>query len=219
MRVYHFLSGDFALSDLRLKRIKVSRFRDLNDPFELLGADLTDREERRLFRQYKKDLDKHFGVLCFSRSWRNPLLWSHYANKHRGICLGFDVSKSQLREIKYVSGRPKIKPNHYLKSSEGRHETAVDLLITKFADWEYEDEIRMILKLKNTVRDPSGMFFLPFSSKLQLRRVVIGPRCKISPDEIRACLKDTQRNVILIKARLAFSTFQVVTNKSATERL
>src|SRR5687767_14278862 len=96
MRVYHLSNAEFALSNIALRRIKISRFSDLNDPFELLGANLKDKNYREAFRLTRDELHNDKGLLCFSRSWGNPVLWSHYADKHRGICLGFDVSDHLL---------------------------------------------------------------------------------------------------------------------------
>jgi len=41
-RVYHFLSAHWALDDVHRKRVKISQFDELNDPFELFGARLPD---------------------------------------------------------------------------------------------------------------------------------------------------------------------------------
>lgn len=49
MRVYHLSEARYALSGIALRRIKISRFSDLNGPFELLGANLNDKEVRRAF--------------------------------------------------------------------------------------------------------------------------------------------------------------------------
>jgi hypothetical protein len=46
MRVYHFTSTEFGLSDIALKRLKISRIEDLNDPFELLAAELSQKNSR-----------------------------------------------------------------------------------------------------------------------------------------------------------------------------
>jgi hypothetical protein len=47
-------------------------------------------------------------MLCFSRDWHNPVQWSHYADKHRGICLGFDVPDSLLVPVQYTKEPPKL---------------------------------------------------------------------------------------------------------------
>ena len=49
MGVYHLLCAQYALDDLKKQRLKVSLFADLNDPFELLSVELSDRAIRKKF--------------------------------------------------------------------------------------------------------------------------------------------------------------------------
>jgi hypothetical protein len=78
MRVYHLLQTKWGMESIRKKRMKISCFADLNDPFELLGANLTARSDREAFRRWKRQISGKYGLLCFSESWQSPLLWSHY---------------------------------------------------------------------------------------------------------------------------------------------
>ena len=55
----------------------------MNDPFELLSVDLSEPDDRTTFDGLKADLNQTIGVLCFSRGWSNPVLWSHYGDRHR----------------------------------------------------------------------------------------------------------------------------------------
>lgn len=87
MFVYHFLNSHYGLEDIRERRLKISRIMELNDPFEFLGVDLSDRQFRKAMKKTKAQLSKTKGLLCFCKTWRNPLLWGHYADKRRGICL------------------------------------------------------------------------------------------------------------------------------------
>ena len=43
--------------------------------------------EREMLRQYDR------GVCCFSAVINNPLLWSHYADQHRGVCIGYSLAR------------------------------------------------------------------------------------------------------------------------------
>ena len=87
MRVFYLTGAQYGISNIALRRIKVSRFSELNDPFELLGVSLADKAKRKAFRLTKEKIDKSKGLICFSRNWRNPVLWGHYAEKHTGIAL------------------------------------------------------------------------------------------------------------------------------------
>ena len=44
MHVYKFLNAKYALEALEKRRLKIARINELNDPFELLGTNLTDQE-------------------------------------------------------------------------------------------------------------------------------------------------------------------------------
>ena len=129
MRVYHLLPRKWALCDLKHDRLKVATFDDLNDPFELRGVRLENRDDRHRFNCWRNLTATKVGLLCFSKSWRNPVLWSHYADEHKGICLGFDVPESCLSEVKYVPERLQFEQ---LVPDEDQLQR---LLRTKFKDW------------------------------------------------------------------------------------
>jgi hypothetical protein len=212
MRVYHFLPAMHALDDIRRKRIKISEIDQLNDPFELWCVSQEDRQLRVALRGYKKEMNERFGMICFCKHWHNPLLWSHYADKHRGMCLGFDVDDRGLNEVNYVDERAdlKIPPTK---------ETANELLFTKYRDWRYEEELRNWFKLDER---EDGYYFYPFDEFVQLREVIAGPLCMTPEEEIQEALKSYQSSISITKARLAFRTFRVVENlqgfRSISER-
>ncbi len=105
MRIYHFLTAENGLSDITLRRIRISRFRDLNDPFELLAVRADDKLFRKEMRSWAEQFNRSNGLLCFSKKWESPVLWSHYASKHRGMCLGFDIADPLLENIRYTKDR------------------------------------------------------------------------------------------------------------------
>ena len=72
---YYFTSAVHAISNIENDRIKISRFSDLNDPFELLGVNLGNKETRKKFRDLKEQINDEEGLICLSKSWHNPLMW------------------------------------------------------------------------------------------------------------------------------------------------
>jgi len=202
MRVYHFLPAVHAIDDIEKKRIKISEIDQLNDPFELWCVSQEDKELRQALRGYKEEMCKRFGLICFCKHWHNPLLWSHYADKHRGICLGFDVVDGGLTPINYVKERSKLKLPPTKESMD-------ELLSTKFRDWQYEEELRNWFKLDER---EDGHYFYPFDGLVRLREIIAGPLCTESRQRIDEALKDYPEAVSITKARLAFKTFQVVEN-------
>ena len=194
MRVYHFLSAKNALDDLTRRRIRLSEIDKLNDPFELWCSAQGDRQLRAVLRSWKKKMAKVYGLLCFSRQWHNPVLWSNYADSHRGICLGFEVDEQSLRPVSYVKERTDLQ----LPPTE---ETMEQLLFTKYRDWSYEEEIRGWFRFDK--RDaPTGHYFYSFDEKVQLREVISGPLCRTPKATIDTALKG-YKDHILVQARLA----------------
>jgi hypothetical protein len=202
MRVYHFLPVIHALANIQRKRIKISEIDQLNDPFELWCVSQEDRDLRPALRQYKKEMSERFGLICFCKHWHNPLLWSHYADKHRGIYLGFDVDDRSLKPVDYVEDRPALK-------MPPTKESVDELLFTKYRDWKYEEELRNWFKFD---KREDGHYFYPFDGFVQLKEVIAGPLCTESNGRISQALKDYPGEVLVIKARLAFKTFRVVEN-------
>jgi hypothetical protein len=217
MRGYYFTLGEFAISDIALRRIKVSRFQDLNDPFELLAVDIGERDARAPIRDARNRMNERKGLICFSRAWKNPLLWGHYADKHRGVCLGFDVPDDSVKEVIYAKRPLKIA----VSSRTGRPKlTAKDikrLQRTKFVGWKYEDEVRYFVELKEVVAE-GPLHFKEFLPDMVLREVILGPNCKLPIDGVRKLVKALKPNVVVIQSRIAFRSFKVVENKVVTRR-
>ena len=85
MRVYNLMKDKWARKALRNRRLKLSLFEDMNDPFELFPVSFKKEEDRQMFTQLREVINTDVGVLCFSRTWSNPVLWSHYDERHKGI--------------------------------------------------------------------------------------------------------------------------------------
>ena len=210
MRVYHFLSAKYGIDDLKQRRLKVAEFKDLNDPFELLSVELSDRVARRSFAAWREKTLAEYEVLCFSTSWRGPVLWSHYADRHKGLCLGFDVPDRLLLPVTYLKSRSPL--NDLLPPASGTGSEPGALFLTKFEHWQYEDEVRRVVRLDEAVRQ-GGLYFWPFGPDLELMEVVVGPRCGVEKSQLQHSLGEHDCGVTLTKARLAFRSFEVVTQQ------
>lgn len=216
MRVYHFVSADYGLLNIRRRRLKVSTFNDLNDPFELLGYAVRDPAFRRAYLATKDDLAKHRGILCFSESWTDPVQWSHYAEKHKGICLGFDIPERLLNKVDYKPNR--LKPDVELlrgRTPEAEKEM-MRSMHTKFAHWSYEQERRVWIDL-NQCEKENGLYFSPFSEDVRLRSAIVGHRSTVTRRELSDALGSLDAHVSKFKARLAFKSYEVTRQKN--ERL
>lgn len=204
MLVYHFINAQYGLEGIQKRRLKISRLMELNDPFEFLGVDLSDREFRKALKKTKIDISKSRGILCFSESWRNPVLWGHYADKHKGLCLGFEVPRPDLGKVKYQDSRlplPKEIDETFMQH----------LLFTKFKHWDYEQEYRVYIQLEDEVE---GTYYSNFSDQLKLKRVIVGEQCNITRPELYDALGELRSDVETFKARAGFTKFEVVRQKN-----
>jgi hypothetical protein len=210
MRVYKFLSSHFALQNIERKRLKISEFTDLNDPYELSGVDGLDDDIAEILIPHLQS----YGLLCFSKNWNNPLLWSHYGDKHKGMCLGFDINTSvKIREPFYVEQRQKLGDvraalQNYLAGRPQEFQAIIDkILLTKFRAWNYEDEVRVFLRRAN--QDGDYYFYL-FDENIRLTQVIAGLRCDVPSNTIEEKLRSYPEHIEIVKAKLSPNSFEVI---------
>ena len=146
VRLYKFCEAQWGLDNLWKRRLKISRISELNDPFEFNPFALQKKEDRKVWAETLKELENKSGIISFSESWDNPVIWSHYAESHKGICLGFDVRMDLPEKVEYVSDRKGISPLSAVVGSDD-FEALRGMTATKYAHWEYEKEWRIILGL------------------------------------------------------------------------
>ena len=82
------------------------------------------------------------GICCFSEPNDNILMWSHYADCHKGICLEFECRQSEklfqyARPVRYTSTYPEL---HFFKPDRRMGE---EFFFSKAVDWSYEREWRV----------------------------------------------------------------------------
>ena len=129
---------------------------DFNDPFDCnvnLVEDVTNLEQ---LKTVKRNNYKNVGVTSFSETIDNHLMWAHYTDNYNGFVLEFEgnginvkmpretFEKQTLTRVIYPEKPVKIKKDypfalHYV-------------LTTKFKQWAYEKEWRIITELIKNVR-------------------------------------------------------------------
>jgi len=101
--------------------------------------------KRRFSDPQSFDVDaiiRRVGVCCFSDVNDSILMWSHYADEHKGICIGFDAKKSLFRfawQVKYQAEFPIVR-----RPTDSDEILLDKTLLTKADCWSYEKEWRII---------------------------------------------------------------------------
>jgi hypothetical protein len=163
------------------------------------------REIRQLLTRFKDSQNSKTGLLCFSANWTNPLLWSHYANKHKGICLGFDLRiGNEVQEVLYEEKRPRMGPHE-----DPPTDLQDPLFRTKFIGWKYEQERRRLVDLSKAKQE-KWLYFMPFDEDLRLKEVILGEKNDLSLEAIRKLTKATNPGAVVFKTRLERRSFRIV---------
>jgi hypothetical protein len=204
-RVYYLTSAEHAISNIAFGRLKLARFTQLNDPYELLAPKSSDKKVRDTIADFRKSFDQENGLLCFGTDWTDPVPWSHYGAKHTGICLGFNVKKNLLRDVTYQSSRMV----HDFGGASVTAKLADLILCTKFESWAYERESRVLVPL-TSARKEGELHFVPFDDELELAEVILGPLCSLSAKNARRMVDKHHTGVSTIKSRLALKSYNIV---------
>lgn len=148
-----FYSGTFWFSspvnfndpfDCKVYPSKESARKRIKDQLEKKGILLTEEaiEEKVTDEEVKKAVDKVMngkGILCLTPHPDNILMWSHYADNHKGVCLELDVRACPEFfvypvKVTYAAEYPTFNLGEDTNS----------IYATKYKDWVYEDEIRIL---------------------------------------------------------------------------
>jgi hypothetical protein len=124
--------------------IRFTPLLSLNDPFEY--SLLIGKEEYALDPSVVRSDSEPTSFISLSRNRSNILMWSHYADSHRGFCIGFN------RNHKYFSRAEPIRYRKFRSSLNGlksQHSNSSNILkdvaLEKAIDWAYEEEERLFL--------------------------------------------------------------------------
>ncbi len=152
------------------------------------------------------NIKDEFGVYCLSANARSSLMWSHYANSHKGICLAFSPERDEgtlslLQKVNYSSTLPSIEFPDHTQRMMG------DVILTKSEEWRYEEEFRIFGR-----RDDSSQTVR--ISHNALRAIIIG--CRATSDH-ESCIKSIALErasrglpeVMLYRAKISHSDYRI----------
>jgi Protein of unknown function (DUF2971) len=212
MRVYYLTSTKWAEVILKERRLKLARFGELNDPFELSLIDSRQRDTRKVVKPMTDYFAKTIGVICFGANWASPVIWAHYGDKHFGVALGFDVQGQLLTRIQYTDKKIPVPFGSHLPKYGLSAALLSKVRMTKATDWSYEREYRVESALR--IKDPvTGLYYVDCGPHLALREVIVGHRCGWTAGTIRPMLGTVSQRVRICKARPAFGRFEMVENE------
>ena len=209
MKLFHFLPEKWAIEALKKQRLKVSRYSDFNDPFELTAMVLDDKFDRTVINESKKKIDEKIRVLCCSASWNSPLLWGHYADKHKGVALVLDVPDSAAEAISYRKTREKVDlENLFSNRDEESKRRLFKLCNTKYIEWGYEDEYRVQFTQEDFYEENGHSFYN--LDEIRITGIIIGALNETLTKAVISQSLPDGYEVEVTTTRIAFRTFNIV---------
>lgn len=184
----------YSKLNLTNKKLWASNPSAFNDPFEFQylqdGINTKASDFDLVFDEIHKS-----KVICLTSDPDNLLMWAHYADFHKGMCLGF-YNNTLSYAINYSNEFPKIDFNG--DYSQKVH-SLVKILFTKSKEWEYEQERRMVF-FKDTpseIRYPGELFLVIFGMRTEQSQI----------DEIKAIVND--KDVLYWKCKIVPGHYKI----------
>ncbi|MDW1533314.1 DUF2971 domain-containing protein [Vibrio sp. Y159] len=157
--------------------IRATTGRALNDPFEVNPSDdywvdlfmVLDRELSREEVQNKLsvmieleqreydfgiDLYKRYGIVSLTETRDNLLMWSHYADEHKGFVVEFDITHDFFTKM-HSDGNDmvgEVSRVYYRKQRTNKLSNYLEPYFVKSDEWQYEKEHRLLLPINKADR-------------------------------------------------------------------
>jgi hypothetical protein len=98
---------------------------------------------------------RNIGVLSLTPHKKKVLMWSHYANEHRGVAIGFRIKEDvPVVKVNYQKSLPEHKLPYFYKLE--RKDEYILIQYTKHNNWSYENERRLSVSRGNRLCELPG---------------------------------------------------------------
>lgn len=173
--------------------------------------------------QKVKEVRNNALISCFSKRYDSILMWSHYGDKHKGICIEFDRPDKDFLDVKYSRKRCRFDLEDttrrvlgYMLSNEEVDVNDKGLIrciskpfIVKSLDWQYEEEIRCILSPNSEgviVGDELNLYTMP----TRITKIYIGCKVDTKSNKYEELLRiANERNIEIVKLTESETSFSL----------
>ncbi|WP_299364036.1 DUF2971 domain-containing protein [Winogradskyella sp.] len=188
------------------KLIELYTFYSDESNFEKLLAQNSEYLQIKMYHDYIFIIiDQHnIGVSCGSNNPKCPVMWGHYANNHKGICIKYDLGNDTTQNICFDTNEKLdvLKVNYsddpiniFDYSIIKLEDLKFKILSNKYSKWKYENEIRLIHKDQGSLK----------IKRSSITEIIFG--CKSTPKDRYSTIKlfaslGYKTNKLLIAKRL-----------------
>ncbi|MEQ9378910.1 MAG: DUF2971 domain-containing protein [Imperialibacter sp.] len=189
---------DRPYSDSELDSFK--GFAELS-PFLKRYVDVSNDVLREHLNDIRRQHIRRWAFCALSESPDNILMWSHYANAHRGIVIGYEFenlgNRMTFQKVKYQDYLDEfnwLEFGRFMDGEEGFGSKILEDLSLKLKEWEYEKEWRIWA-------NGEGYYYY---SKNEIKEVYFGINCQKDtkmlvarimelPEDVKIYEMDTRR--------------------------
>lgn len=167
---------------------------EFNDPFDCCPTHLSELPDdafphavgNAMNFGLQAALSKLVGVWCLTPHPDRMLMWSHYADQHRGVCVGFDTEVlarcTPVNDCGHLAFLP-VRPVEYKEDRPGADD--LDAIFVKSSEWKYEDEYRIVSHRSQGVPAwGAGIWNIPAEAVVE---IIFGAR--MLPEKVREIVK------------------------------
>lgn len=226
--LYKYVSLDRVVDILDNHRLYLNDGKNFNDPFEISVTDKLKRKVRHI---------EGLHILSLTNSFRNKLIWSHYTDSHKGVCLTVKVPNRLVYPICYSTKRiyEDSDIDNIISSSKKVTKKSVDkdfsllnknkkIAYIKDKKWLYEKEYRVVFDKD----DEAGLIYQDgkWFMSVKIINIYLGVNFDRNKEEtkkeiIEACkrnkIKITQmvlsilfrKNITMLSAQIARQSFYI----------
>jgi hypothetical protein len=93
--------------------------------------------------QHNKRMETECFIFCLCAKHDDPILWAHYADSHKGLCLGFDSHAHPFLGACGINYSAEYPTNSFPRIVGEEDELFLKSALSKSIEWKYEDEYRL----------------------------------------------------------------------------
>lgn len=158
MKAYKFRSADqidYALDIVLNDRLFCSDWHHLNDPLEGIFTAVGSFDDKEIAKLFQRVAEEKYAlrVCSLTKTYNKHLLWAHYATGFKGLAIEINLPDDQA-EILHVNYRDVTELEHVLSPDQKPATIARGILSSKYSEWYYEEEVRLLRRSEWYALDP-----------------------------------------------------------------
>lgn len=165
------------------------------------------------------ELIENTYICCFSKKNDSILMWSHYAENHKGACFEFDsLEDNSFFEVEYSKKRVNFNLEKALRTvcaydfigrkldivNDNTIREIMKYALTKSNNWKYEEEVRCIYYSSNKLLFKHEKGYLLNMGKI--KRIYLG--CKMS-DEDKKYMEEHSNGIDIVEMKASKKEFKI----------